>query len=379
MSSNYFNSKSSLVMSERLFFLVLLLIPFSTYDGYLIAPNYLVLEGLAFFSIIKIIVLFLSSICGLFFVSRLYEKVFPVFPFALIYFVVFVNSLLANAGLESFLYLLTPIVIVGLVSFVVWYLDCFGFEQFVIILCKAFFVSKLFLLFVFFLGDFPKLYHLDRYFGTFSNANHAAVYYSLIFSLSFYYVCYVKFNARIIIMLLISLFLLIETGSRTGLLGVIVTILFFCLNFMGSALRLLFVYLAISSLILIIIVFGVDWIYGTYGEDTRTAVLISSFMRFLESPIYGSLSSLRFSPVENSYVAVLELTGLVGFFLTLISISIIGIRLVRSSKKSAIIVFPFFAMSFFEAIIFNRTGLPIIFVGIILWFVSRKYIYNNLS
>lgn len=128
-----------------------------------------------------------------------------------------------------------------------------------------------------------------------------------------------------LIIILLSIFLIILTGSRTGILSClfgVLTILF--VNFQRFAKKIMFV---LISIVIGLISF-ISYLFSSdehdfrldrsvSGDDTRSELWIHMWNTFLDNPIWGAGNGMG---TANSYLRVLSDTGIIGFSLFLIVI-----------------------------------------------------------
>jgi hypothetical protein len=145
--------------------------------------------------------------------------------------------------------------------------------------------------------------------------------------------CIVKSQGRIQFRFIYYSLLVCLTGSRSGLLSLVVLYVFLSLSFKEIKKQLFYLFIGLSLLIgclyffdIPIVVISVDYIIGLIlaflgkGDDgslaTRSIQIMEALKRFYDSPLYGSGSNKMINPtIENFYFHHLATWGIAGLVL----------------------------------------------------------------
>lgn len=229
--------------------------------------------------------------------------------------------------------------------------------------------------------DTMPVFISGRLMGTTANPQHAAVF----LALSLLGVCYLLVDSRssamlrfvLVIESLMHLNLLLQTGSRTGLvMSAIVLFLFFRRRVSGLY--------AIG----LIMVGGVGFGLKQLGErvsdftergDTRTEVWVNQLQQFYQNPIFGrNYIGSRFTIGENSWLGLMEATGFMGLlvliWLTSVVLKSLSNLTVASRMRNASLVDIDFCIaglvgviagSFLEAYLAGIITMPVLFLAML--------------
>lgn len=132
---------------------------------------------------------------------------------------------------------------------------------------------------------------------------------------------------------IISIILLVFTGSRTGILMTLIACLFLVKTKSKTPLKIILPILLLFTIIILLNPFDIDTQRLTSAQDTRLVEWNLMFNQFKTYPITGS--PLKQGPTENSYLLSGAWFGFIPFTLLFLSTFIILINCLKSKNNFA--------------------------------------------
>ncbi len=199
------------------------------------------------------------------------------------------------------------------------------------------------------IDPWPMFFQQNRYLGMTGNPQHAAVLLASSLPVIFFLIIssrQLHFKVFLIVLLGWSIYDLVLTGSRTGLLEAAVTGLIFLGGYSISSLK----WGSAILLIFLVVRTSINWDFSqdvnqniegySTRRNTRIEVINSQFRQFLRYPIFGHpLRGDRLRYGENSYGAVAAALGSFGLIPLIIFVRgliLIILKLWRKSKQNVI-------------------------------------------
>ncbi len=193
---------------------------------------------------------------------------------------------------------------------------------------------------------YPMIFQQGRYMGMTGNPQHAAVLLGSSVPLFVFFIIDSKtLNQKILysVLLLMSLYYLILSGSRTGMLEAVICILVFVVGFRTSSIK----WIVMAGIVIVAARAWTTWevsedvnqnIEGyTTREMTRALVFARQLEEFSRYPVFGApVRGERMGYTENSYGAVaasLGVIGLIPFFFMLRGLITLLFRSWRISQR----------------------------------------------
>ena len=230
--------------------------------------------------------------------------------------------------------------------------------------------------------DFSSMFVMGRFISITGNAQHAAILFLGLIPI--YYIDALKKSVVSIICLVLVLFFLFLTGSRTGLLGLSIFILLTGIRRVRYFIIIIIFILVITNLFPTELLQSFDIQLSSLesrvlnGENTRQIIWSDLFDAFLDNPFFGKdIEKNRVGYGESSILSAFANYGLIGGIPFLIILGIIIKAFRRNILKRdesqivAAIIFSLFVASFFEAFLLSNISFSF-YILLIYYFYLTK-------
>lgn len=230
--------------------------------------------------------------------------------------------------------------------------------------------------------DFSSMFVMGRFISITGNAQHAAILFLGLIPI--YYIDALKKSVVSIICLVLVLFFLFLTGSRTGLLGLSIFILLTGIRRVRYFIIIIIFILVITNLFPTELLQSFDIQLSSLesrvlnGENTRQIIWSDLFDAFLDNPFFGKdIEKNRVGYGESSILSAFANYGLIGGIPFLIILGIIIKAFKRNILKRdesqivAAIIFSLFVASFFEAFLLSNISFSF-YILLIYYFYLTK-------